>query len=188
MRKYGKSRADPVWVMRSRIHVIVAIVILLNASCATSYQKANITKIEANMRGGNNRALTYQYKIGGGQQIFIYLDPDKGLSRSQYPNFTQDELSKLRVKVVSTGGKISVNGLHLKPGESLVVDLRKIYNPYGNGGVEDHGKYVSIIRFVSYNNVPADENLCDFILTIEDPEGITRSTGLHVHGGFTDSL
>lgn len=120
--------------------------------------------------------------------MFIYLDPKKEIFQSQYPNFTQVELSKLKFKVVSLGGKLSVNGLKIDKGETLVVDLRKIYNVYGEGGVEDYGKYVSIIRFVSYKNVPADDNLCDFILTIEDPEGITRTTGLRVHGGFTDSL
>jgi hypothetical protein len=176
--------------MKFLSYIFSAICISLNASCVSTFQKASITRIDANRDEEtiNNHPLRHQYKIGGQQQMFIYLDPKKEIFQSQYPNFTQVELSKLKFKVVSLGGKLSVNGLKIDKGETLVVDLRKIYNVYGEGGVEDYGKYVSIIRFVSYKNVPADDNLCDFILTIEDPEGITRTTGLRVHGGFTDSL
>lgn len=77
----------------------------------------------------------------------------------------------------------------ISKGQTIEVDLTRIFNPDGKQGkVMKLGKYNHLIRFVSYKNVPADENLCDFILTIEDPERITRTTGLRVHGGFTDSL
>lgn len=120
----------------------------------------------------------------------IFLDPQRGsfLKRSPQDSFTQEELSKLRIKATSLSGKLDVNGLKIDTNHTLAVDLRKRFDLYGGGEVMDFGKFVSNIRFVSCNNVPADQNLCDFILTIEDPEGITRTTGLKVHGGFTDSL
>jgi hypothetical protein len=101
----------------------------------------------------------------------------------------RSELSKLRVKVVSLNGKLSINGLKIDQGKTVLLNLTKEYDFHGREGVvKNYGEYCSIIEFVSYKNVPAEDNLCDFILTIEDPHGITRATGLHVHGGFTDSL
>lgn len=134
--------------------------------------------------------MVHRYRINGLQQMSIFLDPQRGsfLSRNPQDSFTQEELSKLRIKATSLSGKLDVNGLKIDLNQTLVIDLRKRFDLYGGGEVMDYGKYVPVIRFVSYNNVPADQNLCDFILTIEDTEGITRTTGLTVHGGFTDSL
>ena len=178
--------------MKLRIHIAVTTALFLTASCATNYQKAGISKIDTNggAENGKKRTSVYQYRIHGLQQMLIYVVPDEKFFSAQKQRniFTQQELSKLKIKVVSLDGKLSVNGLKIDEGKTLVVDLRKRYNVYGEGGVKDFGKYGSVIRFVSYKNVPADEDLCDFVLTIEDPEGITRTTGLRVHGGFTDSL
>jgi len=179
--------------MESRIHIAVAITILLSASCATSFQKATISRIRTNIgaEGVKNQPLVYQYRIHGLQQMMIYLDPKREAFPGKNPteNFTQNELSKLKVKVTSVSGKLDVNGLMIGKGDTLAVDLTKIFNSDGKPGyVRKLGKYNPIIRFVSYNNLPADDNLCDFILTVEDPEGITQNTGLRVHGGFTDSL
>ncbi len=179
--------------MESLTNIAVAITILLNVSCATSYQKANISRIETNGGAENikNKTLVYQYRIHGLQQMMIYLDPkrDAFSGKDSTENFTQNELSKLRIKVTSVSGKLDVNGLLIGKGDTLAVDLTKIFNSDGKPGyVRNLGKYNSIIRFVSYNNLPADDNLCDFILIVEDPEGVTRTTGLRVHGGFTDSL
>ena len=123
--------------------------------------------------------------------MVVFLDPERKLfkPRSESVIFTQDELSKLRIKVTSLSGKLNVNGLMISKGQTIEVDLTRIFNPDGNQGqVMKLGKYNHLIRFVSYNDVPADDNLCELILIVEDPEGITRNTGLRVHGGFTDSL
>jgi hypothetical protein len=133
----------------------------------------------------------HRYRIGGLQQMVIFLDPQRGsfLNRNPRDSFTQEELSKLRIKVTSLSGKLSVNGRRIGGEETVTIDLGKAFNSQGREGVvRNFGKLAPTIRFVSYNNLPADQNLCDFILTIEDPQGITRSTGLKVHGGFTDSL
>lgn len=177
--------------MKLQIHMAVMLMMVLNVSCVTTFQKAKISKIDGNRAESiNSQKLAYQYRIHGLQQMMIYVVPEERyFSVEKQPNiFSQQELSKLRIKVVSLSGKLSVNGLKIDQGKTLVVDLKKDYNMYGEGGVKDFGKYGSVIRFVSYKDVAADENLCDFMLTIEDPEGITRTTGLRVHGGFTDSL
>ena len=178
--------------MTLRIHIAVTTALFLTASCATNYQKADISKIDTNGGAvdGKKQTSVYQYRIQGLQQMMIYLVPEENLFSAQKQRniFTQQELSKLRITVVSLSGKLSVNGLKIDQGKTLFVDLKKEYNMYGEGGVKDFGKYGSTIRFVSYKNVPASENLCDFMLKIEDPEGITRTTGLRVHSGFTDSL
>lgn len=175
----------------SQTYMAVAVVVVLNLSCVATFQKAKISKIDENLAGSiNGQKLVYQYRIHGLQQMWIYVVPEENsLSTQKNQNvFTQLELSKLKFKVVSLNGKLSVNGLKIEQGKTLQINLKKTYNMYGEGGVKDIGKYASVIRFVNYKNVPPDENLCDFILTIEDPEGITRTTGLRVHGGFTDSL
>ncbi len=178
--------------MKLRIHITIAIAIILNTSCATIYTKAEISKIDTNGRGeiSVNQFPIYKYRIHGLQQMAIYVVPEKKFfsAKKQRNIFTQKELSKFRIKVVSLGGILSVNGLKIDKGKTLLVDLKKEYDMYGDGVVKDFGNYTSVIRFVSYNDVPASENLCDFMLTIEDPEGITRTIGLVVHGGFTDSL
>jgi hypothetical protein len=176
--------------MKPRIYIAAVFTVLFFASCATTYQSATISRIEPSEKNEkiSSQAIVYRYRIHGLQQMVISLDPETGLLQSDNPSFTQNELSKLRVKVVSLNGQMSVNGLKISQGEVLVVDLKKWYNFNGQGSVKDVGKYLSVLRFVSYKNLPADDNLCDFILTIEDPHGITRATGLHVHGGFTDSL
>lgn len=123
--------------------------------------------------------------------MVIFIDPERGSfwTRDPRDSFTQQELSKLKIRATSLGGVLSVNGLKVERNQTLEIDLRKVFNFHGReGAVKDWGEYISNIRFVSYNNVSADQDLCDFILTIEDPEGITRTTGLKVHGGFTDSL
>jgi hypothetical protein len=176
--------------MKPRIYIAAVFTVLFFASCATTYQSATISRIEPSEKNEkiSSQAIVYRYRIHGLQQMVISLDPETGLLQSDNPSFTQNELSKLRVKVVSLNGQMSVNGLKISQGEVLVVDLKKWYNFNGKGSVKDVGKYLSVLRFVSYRNPPAGENLCDFILTIEDPHGLTRATGLHVHGGFTDSL
>jgi hypothetical protein len=179
--------------MELRIHMAVATTILLNVSCVSVYQKATVSRTETKKGKGEDtdQSLVYQYRIYGLQQMMIYVVPEEGFFTmdKQRNIFTQQELSKLRIKVTSLSGKLSVNGFKMEQGNTLVVDLRKEFNYHGRAGVvKDFGKYGSVIRFVSYKNVHPEDNLCDFTLTIEDPEGITRDTGLRVHGGFTDSL
>lgn len=138
-----------------------------------------------------NGGVIHRYRIGGLQQMVIFIDPKRDSLWNTNPrdSFTQHELSKLNVSVTSISGALSVNGLKIRRNQTAQIDLKKVFNFHGREGeVKDWGDHISNIRFVSYNNVPAHQNLCDFILTIEDPEGITRTTGLKVHGGFTDSL
>ena len=177
--------------MKPQTYIALVLTIVFNVSCAITYQSASISKIAPteNIEKITNQGIVYRYRIHGLQHMMISIDPKKELLQSYNPSFTQNELSKLRVKVVSLSGRLSINGLKIDQGKTVILNLTKEYDFHGREGVvKNYGEYCSIIRFVSYKNVPAEDNLCDFILTIEDPHGLTRATGLHVHGGFTDSL
>ncbi len=179
--------------MDSLNFTIVSSAIFLTASCTSIYQKADIARVASNrsIDIANHKNLVIQYRVSGLQQIMIYLSPREGVlsQKNSSKEFSQSELSKLRVKATSLGGRLDVNGIVIDKGGTVLVDLTKIFNDEGKmGSVRNLGKYNPIIRVVSCNDLPADENLCDLILTVEDPEGITRSIGLRVHGGFTDSL
>lgn len=184
---------QPKMVMDSLNFTIVSSAIFLTASCTSIYQKADIARVASNrsIDIANHKNLVIQYRVSGLQQIMIYLSPREGVlsQKNSSKEFSQSELSKLRVKATSLGGRLDVNGIVIDKGVTVLVDLTKIFNDEGKmGSVRNLGKYNPIIRVVSCNDLPADENLCDLILTVEDPEGITRSIGLRVHGGFTDSL
>jgi hypothetical protein len=136
--------------MKSRNHIAAVFTTLFIASCATTYQSATISRIEPTekIEKISSQAIVYRYRIHGLQQTVISLDPKTGLIQSDNSSFTQNELSKLRVRVVSLNGQLSVNGLKISQGEVLVVDLKKWYNFNGQGGVKAIGKYLSVLRFV----------------------------------------
>lgn len=177
--------------MKSISYVTVLICIYMNVSCVSSYREADIRRIDENKSEGaiSNRGISYKYKIGGLHKILIYLTPERKITASYDSVFTQNELSKLRIKVISLSDKLIVNGLKIKPGEALVVDLRKEFNFGGTEGeVKDYNKYLQTISLISFDVLSGGDNLVDCILTIEDPERITATSGLHVQGGDGYSL
>ncbi len=177
--------------MKSIDYVAVFTCILLNASCVSSYREADIRRIDDNKSDGaiSDRGISYKYKIGGLQKILVYLTPKRKITQSYDSVFTQNELSKLRIKVISLSDTLIVNGLKIKPGEALVVDLRKEFNFGGTEGeVKDYNKYLQTISLISFDVLSGGDNLVDCILIIEDPERITGTSGLNVQGGDGYSL
>lgn len=155
------------------------------------YTKARIDPDQGNFTTTKDARLPviYQYRIGGLQQMLIFIDPNqqKFFSKLNTNGFTQEQLSKLKISVTSLGGKLMVNGLVINQNQTFPIDLSKEFNYHGRIGViKNWDKYVPCISFASYNE--KGKNLCKFILRIEDRQGFTRTTGLRVHGGFQDSL
>ena len=170
-------------------NIILITLIFASASC---YQKADIINLPTKIHSNTTTAtgLTYQFRVSGLQQLFLNISPNNSVFYFKKPakDFTQYELSKLIVRVKSLNGNLAVRGMQIKEDDGFYfVNLRRIYNPIGNGGFEDFENYSSTIRFVSYED-RRKRFECDFIILIEDPTGVTRSNGLRVSGGFQDSI
>ena len=102
---------------------------------------------------------------------------------------TDDELSKLKVSINPLSHDMSANGKTIRSGTTSSIDLKKIYNYYGMGGIEILDTRTSAIQVASFPRISdgfETNTLCDFIITVEDRGRITP--GLSLSGGFQDGF
>ena len=172
--------------MKTRAIIALVAGLLSLSSCYTSAKIRQIKKLET--QHGSN--IIYKYRVGGLQQMLLNISPARMDFGTSIDQFTQEQLSKLRVSIKPLSGPIDVRGIIVNEGDEKIVDLRKgvIKGSLSNNPeIGDIGKYHPVIRFVSIeHSIPPAS--CDFILTVEDLTGFTKSTGLRVAGGFQDSL
>ncbi len=171
--------------------ILINLVLVPLFLCASCYQKATVKELRegtgslAGAAPGSRR-----FHITGPAQMLITLSPDKGFwaGNGKSADFTEEQLSKLRVKITSSDGALNVNGLIVDGGKTLLVDLRKAFDYQGQEGVvKDFGRCSPTLILNSYKNDSPDR-LCGFILVVEDPQGVLRETGIRIDGGFQDSL
>jgi hypothetical protein len=166
---------------------------LMTATLVTStscYTDAKIRQIDRQV-SQHSKSIIYKYKIRGLQQMLVYISPGRGFIYDKHAEFTQEQLSKLKVSVESLSGPIIVRGIMtIQKGETKPINLRQgVLGRHFSEDPEigDIGKFHPVISFVSIeNSIPPVD--CDFILIVKDMEGFTKANGLRVVGGFQDSL
>jgi hypothetical protein len=160
------------------------------ATMPSCYTNAKIRQIDRQV-SQHDQSIVYKYRIGGLQQMLVYISPGRGFIYDKHAEFTQEQLSKLKVSAESLSGPIDVRGvMTIQKGETKPINLRQgVLSQHfsDNPKIGDIGKFHPVIRFVSIEkSIPPVD--CDFILIVKDMDGFTKANGLRVIGGFQDSL
>ena len=167
---------------------------LLPALCVfavSCYSPATVSKVPASPRAAvSHGAEVHSFRITGLSQLYVFLLPRPGVFSSDSNTFSQEELASFIVYVKALSGPISVNhGVAVVPqGEEKRVLLnRSTERVNGENRIVVNSRYSETLSlFSDSNRIPAPDN--DVIITVMDPEGLTRSRGIKIVGGFQDGF
>jgi hypothetical protein len=167
----------------------------LSSGCADGvmgllYTKAKVTKIEPVVKSENAEVI-HKFRISGNQTLIFLISPKSNWVQSGpgcRPSFSQNELKSFEITVSALSRPHEVSGFLIKTGQSKIIPLNQ-YIAGSTGKFTTRERYTEQLIVASLPFATEDANpKCDFLLTINDTSGITRSKGINISGGFQDGF
>jgi hypothetical protein len=155
-----------------------------------AYTRADVLKIETAEQTGKSEII-HRFRVRGGQRLIISISPNHSWiqsSHGQKPSFSQVELKSLEVSVLAESRPHKIRGFLIDRGENKIIPLnQRISGTTGKFTTSDRYAEQLVVASLPFATEDASPK-CDFILTIKDPSGITKSKGINVSGGFQDGF